>query len=105
MDAVLSAAVVYCFLLVVFRISGRRTLSDMTTFDFVLLLIIGEATEQGLLGGDPSMTNSARVIVTLLFLNIVMSLVKRRWKTMEKVIDGVPTIIVDHGRLLRERMG
>ncbi|RDI50502.1 DUF421 domain-containing protein [Microvirga subterranea] len=104
MDSVLRAAFIYFFLLIVFRIAGRRTLSEMTTFDFVLLLIIGEATEPVLLGDDPSITHAALVIITLLFLNIVMSLTKERFKFMEKLMDGVPTIIVEHGRLMQERM-
>ncbi|WP_201861391.1 DUF421 domain-containing protein [Microvirga soli] len=104
MDSVLRAAFIYFFLLIVFRIAGRRTLSEMTTFDFVLLLIIGEATEPVLLGDDPSVVYAAIVIITLLFINIAMSLIKSRWKTMEKLMDGVPTIIVEHGRLMQDRM-
>ena len=50
MDSVLRAAAIYGFLLVVFRVSGKRSLSQITTFDFVLLLIISEATQQALLG-------------------------------------------------------
>jgi uncharacterized membrane protein YcaP (DUF421 family) len=104
MDSVFRAAFIYFFLLIVFRIAGRRTLSEMTTFDFVLLLIIGEATEPVPLGDDPSVVHAALVIITLLFINIGMSLIKSRWKTMEKLMDGVPTIIVQHGRLMQERM-
>lgn len=48
MDAVLRALVIYVFVFVVFRISGKRTLAQITTFDFVLLPIIGEGTQQGL---------------------------------------------------------
>ena len=50
MDAVLRAGAMYLALMVLFRVAGRRSLSDLTTFDFVLLLIIGEATQQALLG-------------------------------------------------------
>ncbi len=46
MDSVLRAAAIYLFLLVLFRTAGKRTLSEATTFDFLLLLIIGEATQQ-----------------------------------------------------------
>ena len=49
MDTVLRSIAVYLFVLVVFRISGKRSLSQITTFDFILLLIIGEATQQALL--------------------------------------------------------
>jgi uncharacterized membrane protein YcaP (DUF421 family) len=51
-------------LLILFRIAGRRTLSELTTFDFVLVPIIGEATQQALLGEDFSMINAVIDIVT-----------------------------------------
>jgi uncharacterized membrane protein YcaP (DUF421 family) len=104
MDAVLRATAIYFVLLILFRIAGRRTLSEMTTFDFVLVLIIGEATQQALLGQDFSVTNAVLVIVTLLFLDILMSQAKEHSKTFEKIVDGVPTIIVENGRLLHDRM-
>jgi len=104
MDAVLRAAAIYFVLLILFRIAGRRTLAEMTTFDFVLLLIIGEATQQALLGQDFSLTNAFLVIVTLLFLDIVVSIAKSRSQALEKLVDGVPTIIVENGRPLHDRM-
>ena len=67
MESVLRATVVYVFLLVVFRIAGKRSLAQITTFDFVLLLIIGEATQQALLGDDYSVVNACIVIGTLIW--------------------------------------
>ncbi|MFJ3524324.1 DUF421 domain-containing protein [Pseudomonas sp. NPDC090203] len=104
MDAVLRAAAIYLALMVLFRISGRRALGEMTSFDFVLLLIIGEATQQALLGDDFSITNAVLVIVTLLSIDIGFSLLKRRSKRIGKLIDGGPTIIVENGVFLRHRM-
>lgn len=104
MDSVVRAAVIYMVLLLLFRIAGRRTLAEATPFDFVLLLIIGEATQQALLGQDYSLTNAIIVIVTLLLIDVVLSLIKQRSKRMEKLLDGVPTVVVDHGRLLRDEM-
>lgn len=104
MDTVVRAFAIYAVLLVLFRISGRRTLSQMTTFDFVLLLIIGGATQQALLGEDFSLTNAFLVIVTLLSVDIGLSLVKARLPRLEKLIDGVPMIIVENGRPLHDRM-
>ena len=104
MDAVLRAAVVYLFLLLVFRIAGRRMLSETTTFDLVLLLIIAEATQQGLLGNDFSVTNAFLVIITLIGIEIVLTALKRRSAGMQKWIDGVPSIIIEDGRPLKDRM-
>jgi uncharacterized membrane protein YcaP (DUF421 family) len=104
MDAVLRAGAIYIALMVLFRISGRRSLGEMTSFDFVLLLIIGEATQQALLGDDFSVTNAVLVIVTLLSIDIGFSLLKRRSKRIGKLIDGEPTIVVENGTFLRHRM-
>jgi uncharacterized membrane protein YcaP (DUF421 family) len=104
MDAVLRAAAVYIFLLVVFRIAGERTMASMTTFDFVLLLIIAEATQQALIGDDFSLTKMMLVIVTLIGIDIGISLLKDRSRLFHKVIEGVPLIIVEDGRVLDDRM-
>ena len=104
MDAVLRATAMYLLLLTVFRVSGRRMLAELTTFDFVLLLIIGEATQQALLGEDFSFINAMLVIVTLVTLEIGLSLLKGWAPFLGKLLDGTPMIVVDHGRPLRERM-
>jgi uncharacterized membrane protein YcaP (DUF421 family) len=103
MDSVLRAAAIYLVVLVIFRIAGRRMLSQITTFDFVLLLIIGEATQQALLGDDFSVTNAVLVIGSLVTFDILMSLCKRRSPRIGKIIDGHPMIIVEYGRLLKFR--
>jgi len=104
MDAILRGLAVYVFLLLLFRIAGRRTLSEMTNFDFVLLLIISEATQNAMIGNDYSVTNGFLVILTLIGLDIGLSVMKQRFPIMERYMDGLPLIIVDQGRPLKELM-
>ncbi len=104
MGSVLRAAAVYGFLLLLVRISGRRTLASLTSFDFILLLIIGEATQNAMLGDDQSMTNGFLVITTLVVIDIGLSLWKQRSPRLEKWIEGVPTVLVENGRPLKDRM-
>ena len=104
MDAVFRAAVIYVFLLIIFRIAGERTMASMTTFDFVLLLIIAEATQQGLIGDDFSITKTMLVIATLVGIDIGFSLLKDRSRLFHKMIEGVPLVIVEDGRMLDDRM-
>jgi uncharacterized membrane protein YcaP (DUF421 family) len=104
MDVILRGIAVYVFLLLVFRIAGRRTLSQITTFDFVLLLIIGEATQQALLGDDFSVTTGFLVVATLLVIDIGLSLLKGRVRYLERLIDGMPMVIVENGAPLLDRM-
>jgi uncharacterized membrane protein YcaP (DUF421 family) len=104
MDAILRGLAVYFFLLLLFRIAGRRTLSEMTSFDFVLLLIVSEATQNAMIGNDYSVTNGVLVILTLIGLDIGLSVMKQRFPAMERYLDGLPLIIVDEGRPLKELM-
>lgn len=104
MEPVLRAVSVYVLLLVLFRVAGRRLLSEVTTFDFVLLLIIGESTQQALIGNDFSVVNAMVIITTLLTIDIAISVLKYRSGRVDKVIDGTPLIIVQDGRLLHDRL-
>lgn len=104
MDSILRAALVYLILLVLFRITGKRSLAQTTTFDLVLLLIVSEAIQQALLARDDSMTNAFLIVVTLLAIDIGLSLVKARSSALDKLIDDVPLVLVDDGTPLRDRM-
>ena len=103
MESVFRSAAVYLFVLVVFRISGKRSLSQITTFDFILLLIIGEATQQALLGNDFSIINAVVVIATLTTLELVFSWMGRSAPAFGRIMEGLPVVLVEHGRLLRDR--
>jgi uncharacterized membrane protein YcaP (DUF421 family) len=103
MDTVLRSAAVYIFLMLIFRISGKRSLSQITTFDFILLLIISEATQQSLVGQDFSFINTAVVVVSLVVLDITFSWMEGRWPVFGRVVGSLPVVVVEHGRLLHDR--
>lgn len=104
MDAVLRATIVYVFLLLLMRLSGKRTLAQVTTFDFVLLLIISEASQQALIDDDNSMINAAIIITTLVGLNILMSVLKQRSPFIERLLEDLPLVIVADGKPMKELM-
>lgn len=104
MDTVIRALSIYFILLLLFRLTGKRTLAQITTFDFVLLLILGEATQQALIGNDFSITTGALLIVTLVGVEVALSLLARRLPGLKRFIDGLPLVIVEDGRLLRDRL-
>jgi uncharacterized membrane protein YcaP (DUF421 family) len=104
MDAVLRGLSVYIFLLIIFRISGKRSLGQVTSFDFVLLLIIAETTQQALLGDDYSVTNAFLLIGTLVGIDIGLSLLKQRSAKLDRLLEGAPLVIVENGKLLKDRM-
>lgn len=110
MESVFRGLAIYLILLVIMRLSGRRTLAQMTAFDFVLLLIIAETTQQALLGDDFSLINAVILIVTLFTIDIVLSYLKQWAPAAGRVIDGVPTVLISLGEpdmraLRRARVG
>ncbi len=104
MDSVLHAVGVYAFVLILVRLSGRRTVGDVTLFDFVLLLLVAEGTQQALLGDDFSVTNGLLVVATLFTLDIGLSELKQKFGALARIMEGTSLIIIDDGRVLEDRM-
>ena len=103
MDTVLRSVAMYIFLLLIFRISGKRSLSQITTFDFILILIISEATQQALVGNDFSIVNACVVIASLVILDGIFSWMEGRWLPFGRIVSSLPVVVVEHGRLLEDR--
>ena len=102
MDAVLRAVAIYAVLLLLFRLTGKRALSQVTTFDFVILLIVGEATQQALLGEDFSLTHAAVVIATLLVLDRAADYLSWKWGWFRRTTESIPVVLVDNGTPLTD---
>lgn len=104
MDAVLRATVIYAVLLVLFRLAGKRSLAQVTTFDLVLLLVISEATQQALLGEDFSITNAVIVVTTLVGLDRLASYLGWRFPRVGKFAESMPMVLVEEGKPIAERL-
>lgn len=98
MDTVIRGVAIYAILLIITRLSGRRTMAQVTPFDFVLLLIIAETTQQALLGDDFSLINATVLIVTLFSIDILLSYLKRLSTGLALWLDGTPTVLISEGR-------
>lgn len=104
MNLIIRGLAVYLFILIIFRIAGKKSLSESTTFDLVLLLIISEVTQQALVGEDFSLTASFILIITLVGTDILLSYLKFQWKPLGTLTEGVPLIVVNKGVPLFDRM-
>jgi uncharacterized membrane protein YcaP (DUF421 family) len=104
MDSVIRVVAMYAFLLLVFRLSGKRTLSEATTFDFLMLLVISETTQQAMVDDDHSMTHAFLLVMTFVMMSIGLSLWKQRSPRVERLLDDVPVLLMENGRPLRDRM-
>lgn len=97
MESIIRGVVVFAFLLLVFRIAGKRTLAQTSPFELVLLLIISETTQQAMVDSDHSVTNAFLLIMTLVGMTIALSVVKNRSKAASRWLDGVPVLVVRDG--------
>ena len=104
MESVIRAAAVYVILLALFRLAGNRSIGQITAFDFVLLLIISESIQEAMISNDYSMTNAFLVVVTLIGLDIMLSLWKQRSPRLEKILDGVPVLLMENGKINKHIM-
>lgn len=110
MDTILRALAIYVVVFLLFRANGKRTLAEITAFDFVLILIVGESVQQALIGDDFSITTALLLVVTLVALETGLTVLQHRWKRFDRLLEGAPLVLVDDGnplddRMLRSRVG
>lgn len=94
-----ATAAIYLLLLVVFRIAGRRTLAKLTSFDLVLLLIIGETTQQAMMKEDNSIMGAAVAILSLVTLDMAFTYLKRAFPAFDRLLEGEPILLIDKGQV------
>lgn len=104
MDSILRGTATYFFVWLIFRIAGKRSLAETTTFDFVLLLIISETVQSALNQNDNSLTNSFLIIITLVGLDILLSIVGYRLPRFNHLMNSRPVLIVENGKPVKARM-
>ena len=104
MDSVLRGLAVYFGLLIIFRLAGRRSLAQMTPFDLVLALIISETLQQAMVGNDQSVVNALILVLTLVGSATLMSILKVKSVRIERLIDGLPVLAIENGKMREDRM-
>lgn len=95
---VLHTGAIYLLLLLIFRIAGRRTLAETSSFDLVLLLIIGETTQQAMVGDDQTVQGAAVAILSLVSIDMGITYLKKAFPIFDRLIEGHPILLVDEGR-------
>src|SRR4051812_26710500 len=104
MDIVARAIVVFVFLLVLTRTIGRRELSSLQPIDLILLIIVGDAVQQGLTQDDYSLTGAVLAVGTIAVLQVFVSWVGYRFPRTRPVLEGNPIVVVQHGELIGQNL-
>jgi uncharacterized membrane protein YcaP (DUF421 family) len=98
-EFVLRGSVVYIFLLVLLRLTGKRQIGQLATFDLVLLLVLSNAVPNSMNGGDNSLVGGLISALTLVALNYLVGIATSRSKRLEAFIEGRPEVLVHNGGL------
>jgi uncharacterized membrane protein YcaP (DUF421 family) len=97
MEIVVRALVVYVFLWVLLRVMGKRELAEMTAFELVLLVVIGDLVQQGVTEADQSLTGIALATAPMALLIMGSSWVSSRWPRATQFLEGTPVVVVRNG--------
>ena len=104
MDIALRGTALFFFVFLLTRVIGRRELSSLQPFDLILLIILGDAIQQGLTQDDYSVTGAIIAVGTMAALQVLTSYVSFRLPWARRVLDGQPIVIVQDGRVIEENL-
>lgn len=104
MSIVVHSVIVFVLLWVTFRVTGKRELSQLSAFDFILLIVLGDLVAEGVLGEDTSLTGAAIAVSTFALLTVLLSWVSFRMPQARGVFEGLPTVLMRRGKVLDEAL-
>ena len=109
MDIALRAIFLYAFVVFLVRVMGRRELSSLTAVDLVLLIVLGDAIQQGLTQDDYSVTGAVIAVSTIAAVQVFTSYLSFRSRRARRVLEGEPIVVIQDGKLIdrnlkRERL-
>lgn len=104
MDIVLRATVIFVALYVLVRLMGKRELGQMTPFELIVLVVIGDLIQQGVTQNDFSLTGAIIAVSTIAFLALVMSWLSYLFPRAERLFEGEPRVILRDGELLADNL-
>src|SRR4051812_37885570 len=103
-DFIIRGVIVYVFLMLLLRLTGKRQVGQLAPFDLVLLLVLSNAVQNAMNGGDNSVSGGMLSATTLVAVNWLVGFITFRSKTIEGLIEGRPIILIHDGRIDRRAM-
>lgn len=102
MEIVLRAAAIFFFLWIITRVVGRTTLGELSTFELVLYVTVGDLVQQAVTQQDYSVTGGILAVTTFGLLTVLLSWIQWRFPRTRPLIRGVPVVVLRDGRLLED---
>ena len=103
-EKVVRAVIIYLFLVIAVRLVGKRELSQLNTLDFVVLLAVANAVQNGLIGADNSVTGAVLGATVLFVVNTALAWVVFRSRRLQVLVEGTPTLLIRDGQILEKAL-
>src|ERR1039457_4071312 len=103
-EKILRSGVIYLFILIAFRFTGKRQVGQLTPFDLVVLLILSNVVQNAVIGNDNSLGGGILGAVTILVLNWMVVEISYRFKPARRLLEGQPALLIDNGKILQENL-
>jgi uncharacterized membrane protein YcaP (DUF421 family) len=104
MDLVLRATTIFFFLFILTRVIGKRELGSLQPFDLMLLIVLGDALQQGITQDDYSVTGALLIVGTFAVLQVALSWTSYRFPTARPILEGEPIIVLQDGQLIERNL-
>jgi uncharacterized membrane protein YcaP (DUF421 family) len=104
LSVVLRTAIVYVVLVLGFRFLGKREAGQLSTLDLVVLLVIANAVQNAMVGENTSLLAGLIAAGVIMLMDLLLHAAADRWKPVRDALDGEPTMLVDHGRILYDNL-
>ena len=103
-EFILRGIIIYVFLIALLRLTGKRQIGQMAPFDLVLLLVLSNAVQNAMNGGDNSVIGGIISAVTLVSTNWLVGLLTYKSKTFEVMVEGRPEVLIHNGKLFQKAL-
>ena len=104
LDIALRSAVIYVIVLVGLRLLGKKHVAQLSTIDLVLILLISNSVQNAMVGNDTSLLGGIVAAATLLLLNFILTAVFYRFRGVETLLEGVPTLLIHNGAVIQSHL-
>jgi uncharacterized membrane protein YcaP (DUF421 family) len=99
-EKILRTVIVYALIAVLFRLTGKRGLASMNTFDFVVIFLLSNVVQNAVIGNDTSLTGGIIGAVTLVTVNEAVNRLIAANATAARIFDGRPTTVICDGHVV-----
>jgi uncharacterized membrane protein YcaP (DUF421 family) len=104
LEVALRTVIVYVVVLMGIRLTGKREVGQMTSFELVLILLLANAVQNAMTGPDTSLTGGVVAACTLLIINAIVTRVSSRSRKLRVTIEGTPTVLILKGTVIKKNM-